>query len=197
MSDHYLNFLSYRDHFIGQKFDIFFCFLWVKRGMVTLMQNVFQQFHGLFDVKLYCQLSFWLVFASNVITSCNYVNQFSLGLFSWFFLWKPTSRKRPLQASLTGGSWLYQVKYLDAVVFFVTHNYLSVTKICCRIWMLKLSPLATFTSKLCNKLSTQFKYLNSVIECITNSKESFFVNWQIMGPIELSIFASLPSKFWN
>ena len=101
MSDHYLNFLSYRDHFIGQKFDIFFCFLWVKRGMVTLMQNVFQQFHGLFDVKLYCQLSFWLVFASNVITSCNNVNQFSLSLFSWFFLWKPTSRKRPLQASLT------------------------------------------------------------------------------------------------
>lgn len=109
ISDHFVNnhfvfsqtlfqrLVSYRDHFIGQKFDIFFCFLWVKRGIITLVQNAFQQFHGfgLLDVKLYCQLSIWLVLASKVITSCNYVNQFSLSLFSWFFQWKPTSRKRP------------------------------------------------------------------------------------------------------
>ena len=52
---------------------------------------------------------------------------------------------------------LYLVKNLDSVVFFVTHNYPSITKICCRPWKVKHSSLTTYTSKLCNKLSTQFK----------------------------------------
>ena len=63
---------------------------------------------------------------------------------------------------------LYHIKHLDLVVLHVTHNYSSITKICCRHWILKLSSLATFTSKFCNKLSTQFKYLNSKISCITD-----------------------------
>ena len=52
---------------------------------------------------------------------------------------------------------LYLVKNLDSVAVLITHNYSSITKICCRKWPLKLRSLATFTSKLCNKLSTQFK----------------------------------------
>ena len=52
---------------------------------------------------------------------------------------------------------LYLVKNLDSVVFLITHNYPSITKICCRPWKVKHSSLTTFTSKLCNKLSTQFK----------------------------------------
>ena len=68
----------------------------------------------------------------------------------------------------TGKIILYLVKNLDSVVVRITHNYPSITKICCRPWKVKLSSLTTFTSKLCNKLSTQFKYLNSVISCITD-----------------------------
>ena len=49
------------------------------------------------------------------------------------------------------------LKYLDSVVVHITHNYPSITKIRCRNWILKLSSPATFTSKFCNKLSTQFK----------------------------------------
>ena len=63
---------------------------------------------------------------------------------------------------------IWLVKYLDSMVIPVTHCHPSVTKICCRIWMLKLPFLVAFTSKLCNKLSTQFKYLNPVISWITN-----------------------------
>ena len=61
-------------------------------------------------------------------------------------------------------SYLYLIKNLHSAVAIITHNYPSITKICCRQWKDELSSLTTFTSKLCNKLSTQFKYLNSVIE---------------------------------
>ena len=57
----------------------------------------------------------------------------------------------------TGKIILYLLKNLDSVVLLITHNYPSITKICCRPWKVKLSSLTTFTSKLCNKLSTQFK----------------------------------------
>ena len=66
----------------------------------------------------------------------------------------------------TGKIILYLLKNLDSVVLLITHNYPSITKICCRHWTLKLSSLTTFTSKLCDKLSTKFKYLHSVISCI-------------------------------
>ena len=62
----------------------------------------------------------------------------------------------------------YLVKYLDSIVFHITHDYPSITKTCCRNWIIKLAFPATFTSKFCNKLSTQFKYLNSVIRPITD-----------------------------
>ena len=48
------------------------------------------------------------------------------------------------------------LEYLQSVVIRVNHNDCSITKKCCRLWILKLSIIATFTSKLCNKLSTQF-----------------------------------------
>ena len=60
------------------------------------------------------------------------------------------------------------IKQLDSVVIRITHNYPSITNICCIYWIPKRSTLATFTSKLCNKLSTQFKYLNPVISLITD-----------------------------
>ena len=44
----------------------------------------FQLFQALFNVKLYYQLPIWLIVAFKVITLTNYVNQFSLNLFSWF-----------------------------------------------------------------------------------------------------------------
>ena len=62
----------------------------------------------------------------------------------------------------------YVVKYLDSIVFHITHDCPSITKTCCRNWIIKLAFPATFTSKFCNKISTQFKYLNSVIPCITD-----------------------------
>ena len=68
----------------------------------------------------------------------------------------------------TGKIILYLVKNLDLVVIHVTHNYPSITKICCRRWKPELSFLTTFRSKLCHKLSIRFKYLNSVIHCITD-----------------------------
>ena len=62
----------------------------------------------------------------------------------------------------------YLVKYLDSIVLHITHDYPSITKTCCRNWIIKLAFPATFSSKFCNKLSSQFKYLNSVIPCITD-----------------------------
>ena len=44
----------------------------------------FQLFEALFNVKLYYQLPIWLIVAFKIITLTNYVNQFSLNLFSWF-----------------------------------------------------------------------------------------------------------------
>ena len=44
----------------------------------------FQLFQALFNVKLYYQLPIWLIVAFKVMTLTNYVNQFSLNLFSWF-----------------------------------------------------------------------------------------------------------------
>ena len=60
------------------------------------------------------------------------------------------------------------IKHLYSAVIRITHDYPSITNICCTYWIPKLSTLATFTSKLCNKLSTQFKYLNPVISFITD-----------------------------
>ena len=70
--------------------------------------------------------------------------------------------------NITGKIILYLLKYLNLVVIRVTHYYSSVTQICCRHWTLKIFSLATFTSKLCNEISTKFKYLNSVIIAVTD-----------------------------
>ena len=64
---------------------------------------------------------------------------------------------------ITGEKKSYQLKYLDSVVITVRHNYSSITKICCKHWVMKLSRLAAFFSKHCYKLSAQFEHLDSVI----------------------------------
>ena len=68
----------------------------------------------------------------------------------------------------TGKIILYLVKNLDSVVLHVRHSYSSITKICSRRRILKLSYLTTSTPKLCNKRSIKFKNLNSVITFITD-----------------------------
>ena len=80
----------------------------------------------------------------------------------------PNDEERGKTVVFAGKIISFMLKYLDSVVMKFTHNYSSTTKICCRKWIPQLSSPATFTSKFCNKLSTQFKYLNSVIRLITD-----------------------------
>ena len=55
----------------------------------------------------------------------------------------------------------------------------------------KLSSLSTLTSKLCNKLSTQFKHLSSVVSGITDHKQSCFSNLHGTRMVEFSILGSV------
>ena len=108
--------------------------------------------------------------------SCRLSDDCSSPLYIRKFLGRDVSRERSLTARNEERRLYLQarsiislmLKKLDSVVTIFTHNYPSITKICCRHWILKLSSLTTFTSKFCNKLSTQFKYLNSVISYITD-----------------------------
>ena len=52
---------------------------------------------------------------------------------------------------------------------------LCISGICCRTWKHKLSSLTTLTSKLCNKLSTQFKHL-WLMESQTISNPAFLTD---------------------
>ena len=54
------------------------------------------------------------------------------------------------------------IKQLDSAVIRITHNYPSITNICCTYWIHKRSTLANFTSKL------HIKTLHPVIKTVCN-----------------------------
>ena len=81
----------------------------------------------------------------------------------------------------------YLFKNLNTMITKVRYNYSTIIKDCCRDWLVKLPCLTATCSKLCNKLSTQFKHLDSAIPGITDEQVACFVHRQATSAIELPI----------
>ena len=69
----------------------------------------------------------------------------------------------------------------------ICDNYSTIAKECCRDWQLHLFLFLTRCSKLCYKLSGEFKHLHSAIPCIANQEMSGFVQRKEARRIKLSV----------